>query len=421
MKSHSPNFDNVTWDKDKVLHDLQLLQVAPPPLNWQQFATEHGIPGKNAGQVAKDFARKSGVDTKRLDGRPESTERQRVRQRRLIGGEISVPSTPTPETIKNEWIKLVETGEISLGRPCVPFNMVRFMTKDGELEKKELTIVGRKFPLLEIRKDLLCKHEKYMRLTTDGEIEGMSSSDLSSLVAKFDQKIITTANTLSDLRNVIKQFQRTRSLVMWHDHGTILGLGCIILTVHVAYDSAVFYTQAEYDAKHGKSPSIQSLVERPVIHLMAAGSSSVEDQLALLQERLDCLDDLSTVITSSSNIAITDTLRFFIGDHPAQQFERGTQHGGYFKCCGCGVQSNMIGDLAHTLQLPYRSLSDQQEIASSANGQAIVSHLIPYELQSLNKSYMHVAFTILIIAKMICNKCSQISLKEFSVFRLYCS
>ena len=113
---------------------------------------------------------------------------------------------------------------------------------------------------------------------------------------------------------------------MWHDHGTIHGLGCIILTAHVVYDPAVFYIQAEYEAKDGKCPSTQSAIERPVIHIMAAGSSSVEDQLALLQESLDCLDDLSTTITStgtststsSSNIAVTDTLRFFIGDHPAQ-------------------------------------------------------------------------------------------------------
>ena len=63
VKSHSPNFDNVTWDKDKLLQDLHSLPAAPPPLNWQQFAREHGIPGNNAGQVAKDFARKSGVNT----------------------------------------------------------------------------------------------------------------------------------------------------------------------------------------------------------------------------------------------------------------------------------------------------------------------------------------------------------------------
>lgn len=100
-----------------------------------------------------------------------------------------------------------------------------------------------------------------------------------------------TLCTQSKLQSAIKRFQRTRSLIMWHDHGTILGLGCIILTAHVVYDPAVFYTQTEFEARHGKCQSIQSIVEQPVIHLMGAGSSSVEDQLALLQERLDCLDD----------------------------------------------------------------------------------------------------------------------------------
>ena len=61
-------------------------------------------------------------------------------------------------------------------------------------------------------------------------------------------------------------------------------------------------------------------------------------------------------------VVVTDTLRFFIGDHPAQRFECGTQHGGNFKCCGCSIHSNMMGDLAHALQQPWRSLSDQQEL-----------------------------------------------------------
>ena len=113
-----------------------------------------GITGSNAGQIAKEFAKTSGVDTERLDGKSE-TQRPRVRRRRLLGGEISVPSPPTPGVIKNEWKKLIDDGEIYLGRPCVPYNMVRYATKDGELEKRELTIVGRKFPLLQVRQDLL--------------------------------------------------------------------------------------------------------------------------------------------------------------------------------------------------------------------------------------------------------------------------
>jgi hypothetical protein len=30
VKSHSPNYDNVTWDKDQLLQDLQPLPAAPP-------------------------------------------------------------------------------------------------------------------------------------------------------------------------------------------------------------------------------------------------------------------------------------------------------------------------------------------------------------------------------------------------------
>lgn len=119
------------------------------------------------------------MDTTRLDGRETSTQRSRVRRRRLIGGEISVGSTPTSSDVKQEWVKLVEAGVLALGQPCVPYNMVQFSTKDGELHKTQVSVVGRKFPLLEIRKELLAKHEQYMRLATDTDIQSMSSSDIS--------------------------------------------------------------------------------------------------------------------------------------------------------------------------------------------------------------------------------------------------
>lgn len=60
-KSHSPDFANVTWDKEAVLRDLQQYPPAPPPTNWQQFARDHQIPGSNCGQVLKEFAQKSNI------------------------------------------------------------------------------------------------------------------------------------------------------------------------------------------------------------------------------------------------------------------------------------------------------------------------------------------------------------------------
>ena len=59
---------------------------------------------------------------------------------------------------------------------------------------------------------------------------------------------------------------------------------------------------------------------------------------------------LSDNIAASNGVEILDKLRFFVRDHPAKQFERGTQQGGTYKCGGCGVRESMMDDLAHTLQ-----------------------------------------------------------------------
>ena len=52
------------------------------------------------------------------------------------------------------------------------------------------------------------------------------------------------------------------------------------MTVHVAYDPGVFYTNAK--CQRSNVPSVQSVVEQPAIYLLAAGSSSAEDQVALM-------------------------------------------------------------------------------------------------------------------------------------------
>lgn len=144
----------------------------------------------------------------------------------------------------------------------------------------------------------------------------------------------------------------------------------------MAYDTPVFYTQEEYERISGNRQSIQSIVEQPEIYMMAAGSSSVEDQVALIQ---DCLHDLSTNLKASNAVEIRDTLRFFIGDHPAQQYERGTQQGGKFKCGGCGVRDVMMGDFAHTSQLQWRSLHDLQAIATAGKFGKIPNKPKPFE------------------------------------------
>ena len=148
----------------------------------------------------------------------------------------------------------------------------------------------------------------------------MTLPKLQSLVAKFQQPITPNMVT-EELCSIIKTYQRTRTLVFWHDHVTILGLGSILTTIHVVYDTATFYTQTEYAQKFSSSENVQSMVERPEIYMFAARSSSAEDQAVLLQDMIDCLPNLSSPITTSTGILIHDKLGFMIGDHPAQQFE----------------------------------------------------------------------------------------------------
>ena len=90
--------------------------------------------------------------------------------------------------------------------------------------------------------------------------------------------------------------------------------------------------------------------------------SSLSDQLATIADRLDCLPSLEQPIVSSNNVPIYDALKFFVGDHPAQSFERGNQVGGNYKCGSCGCRSDRIDDLALAFFLPWRSLNDLQKL-----------------------------------------------------------
>ena len=67
--SHSPNFDKVEWDKERVLEDLRSYPQDEIPINWSKFAKEHSIQGSNAGQIVKELATSHGIDTYQLDQR----------------------------------------------------------------------------------------------------------------------------------------------------------------------------------------------------------------------------------------------------------------------------------------------------------------------------------------------------------------
>ena len=130
-----------------------------------------------------------------------------------------------------------------------------------------------------------------MRLLTDSEID-ISIEELTLTAAKFHHEI-DQSKSIEDTRATIKNFQPTRHLVLL--------LNCII-TVHVAYDPAVFLTDAEYveqGTSNAEAKQLQSIIEQPFIYMLAAGSSSIVDQASLLYDKEDCINSLAVPISTS--------------------------------------------------------------------------------------------------------------------------
>ena len=131
----------------------------------------------------------------------------------------------------------------------------------------------------------------------------------------------------------------------------------------VIYDPIVFLTEDEYTTKTGNSvSSLQEVIEEPEMYMIAPSSSSPEEQLALVPDRVECLQQLSQPIVSQTGVNINDCLRFFCGDKPAQQFERGKQLGGNYNCGSCGCVSSLMQDLGYALQCKRRTLSELQQL-----------------------------------------------------------
>ena len=141
-----------------------------------------------------------------------------------------------------------------------------------------------------------------------------------------------------ELRESLCQAQQCRSLCMWHDHATFLKMGFAMVTVHVMYDPLVFYTDQEYEELNpGAIVNVQAEVEQP--ELLAFGSSTIEDQAAMIGDRLSCILELSEPVKTDTGIEINDTLRFFTADHPATQFE---QAGWHIQMCSVRLQRTHV-------------------------------------------------------------------------------
>ena len=81
-KSHSPNFDKVAWDTERLRATLENWP-RDTTINWSAIARSHGIAGGNAGQVVKEFAKAQNIDLSACT--PKRKPAKRPCKKRVLG------------------------------------------------------------------------------------------------------------------------------------------------------------------------------------------------------------------------------------------------------------------------------------------------------------------------------------------------
>ena len=332
-----------------------------------ELAKEYNAKGSDSSHKIKLLALElnSSIPGSEIVPKPKST------RKKLGGTSLPMPAPPSKKRLVKMDRAMVENGILNEGLPCVPVKLNRF--RNGVCV--EIEAYSRKFPLIDIRRSLLSAHEKYMRLHSDAEIESMSREDILSILqlgARYSMCQFEDT-TVEELRAALTQFERNRTMWIWHDHSTLASHGILAVMVGVVYDSLVFKTESEI------GHNVQEFIEEGEVHIVAHGSSSLEEQAILIPERLLELEGLTDAITSSSGIQIVDTMRFFKGDKPAAQFEAGVSCGGNYPCVGCSCRRSRFPDFAHAANCSQRSLKNIQEIALAGHFGKVPGHMRFYE------------------------------------------
>ena len=128
----------------------------------------------------------------------------------------------------------VRAGEIDMGESIVErkYTQKKFDKSTGQLVDHVFSVFGRKHPVLKIRVKLFNK--KFMRLNPDSHFENISKEELTKRLL-FIGEFIHETESLSDMKERLKQYERTRHLQIWHDGSCIANHGHILFCINVLY------------------------------------------------------------------------------------------------------------------------------------------------------------------------------------------
>ena len=285
------------------------------------------------------------------------------RCRKRLFSSVSAPEDLSSKKIKILIEDMVREGEIDIGENVVEKIIVKRIDKStGSCVTDTFSVHARKHPLSKLRVKLFDMHKQYMRLNSDSYFENLSLEELTQRFQFIDEYFDSSEN-LTNLRNQLKCFERTRNFQIWHDASSILNHSHILFCVNVIYDPAVFFTSSEYEQKNNIKVDIQKIIEAPELYIIGRCANN-DEQLGYIGTRVSCLENLKDGLQldeAHHNIVLNDKMRFFHGDGPATAFEAGNQKGGHYFCPTCDVHICLTDDIAHSYQQNLISLEEKQK------------------------------------------------------------
>lgn len=201
------------------------------------------------------------------------------------------------------------------------------------------------------------RNKELLRVKDDSFYESLTREQLKKELERLHE---TPSDNITEMRDKLKEFQRQRHWLIWHDHSTLANHGHMLFCLRELYDPAIHLTRE--DLPKASKIDIQATVEEPQLYILGSSRSTVEDQLLFVPTRQEDLIDLNNPIQTPSGIEINDVMRFMNGDNPATEMEDGTQHGGHYGCPGCDGNINSSFDLEYSFQRKYKTLDEKQKL-----------------------------------------------------------
>ena len=154
--------------------------------------------------------------------------------------------------------------------------------------------------------------------------------------------------------------------MIWGDGSTILNHGYLLYLVQSVYNPAFYFSPAQMKARGYDDKDVPVLVEKPNHYILGRCRANKVEQLAFVNTRRECLDQLTKNLQRSKRVPVVDVMCFIHGDGPELQFESGEQRGGnivfFFSCSG---DSRGYGDLVYCFRSHNLSLADRCRIVQA--------------------------------------------------------